>query len=59
MMGFADADFDANQLSNGLKNGELPGPNEPDGALVSLACETKIRVDAQAGTACENSGCAA
>jgi len=37
MMDFADADFDANQLSNGLKNDELPGPDGLDGALVRRA----------------------
>jgi len=52
MMDFADADFDANQLSNGSKNGELPGPDGLDGALFRRACETKTRVDAQAGFAC-------
>jgi hypothetical protein len=58
MIGFADADLDANQLPNGSKNGGSPAPDGSDGALVRLARETKTRVDARADSACENSGCA-
>jgi hypothetical protein len=59
MMGFADADLDANQLSTGSKNSGSPAPDGLDGALVRLARETKTRVDTRADSACENSGCAA